>query len=383
MQHPDEGTIHAWLDGALSADEAAQIDAHVKGCPECAAAVAEARGFIAASSRILTALDNAPRGVIPAAAPVRKRFDPMVWRVAASVLVIAGVTLIVVQDQGSRQTSMAARTPAVDTSVSDTSFKAAAESAPTPTAPSATAAAVPLSLPTVAQSRRATQPSAAAAVVEKPNGSIGNRGDLATRPAPANQNTAQMAEKSVATSAGAGADRVAAVPAPSPTSRFLPSAAAAAREGVIASATAGPTQPLKVIGSPGRIGANVTVYEIGGDTVTLTELRPAALSSIAATDVAAAGMPAESRGKTTAVRSGVSGQMVPASAPPVAPPSPVSAAPVQDAARPEESNVVHTITWVDPATRNTLSLSGRMPEARLQLIRLRIEKERAAVKKTP
>src|ERR1700704_6527902 len=68
MQHPDEGTIHSWLDGALSADEAARVEAHVKDCPECAAAVAEARGFIAGASRILTALDNAPRGVIPGAA---------------------------------------------------------------------------------------------------------------------------------------------------------------------------------------------------------------------------------------------------------------------------------------------------------------------------
>src|SRR3954465_11758375 len=79
MQHPDEGTIHAWLDGALTADEAVGVEAHVKQCAQCQAAVAEARGFIAASSRILTALDNAPRGVIPAATP-KKRIDPMVWR---------------------------------------------------------------------------------------------------------------------------------------------------------------------------------------------------------------------------------------------------------------------------------------------------------------
>ena len=73
----------------------------------------------------------------------------------------------------------------------------------------------------------------------------------------------------------------------------------------------------------------------------------------------------------------------PVAAQPVAPPPPVAAAPVEDAARPEDSNVVHTISWVDPVTRNTLTLSGRMSEARLQLIRLRIEKERAAAKKTP
>src|SRR2546423_9316019 len=92
MQHLDEGTIHSWLDGAVSADEAARAEAHVKECPQCAAAVAEARGFIAASSRILTALDNAPRGVIPTAAPA-KRVDPMVWRIAATGLGVAAGTL--------------------------------------------------------------------------------------------------------------------------------------------------------------------------------------------------------------------------------------------------------------------------------------------------
>src|SRR5436190_3898220 len=111
MQHLDEGTIHSWLDGSLSADEAARVEAHVKECPQCASAVAEARGFIAASSRILTALDNAPRGVIPAAAP-KRRIDPFVWRVAATVLVVAAGTLVVLRTSGhsvrQSDTSMAA-----------------------------------------------------------------------------------------------------------------------------------------------------------------------------------------------------------------------------------------------------------------------------------
>ncbi|MFL5582113.1 MAG: carboxypeptidase-like regulatory domain-containing protein [Gemmatimonadaceae bacterium] len=63
MQHPDEGTIHAWLDGALPADESARLEAHVAECAQCAAAVAEARGLIAASSRILSALDDVPGAV--------------------------------------------------------------------------------------------------------------------------------------------------------------------------------------------------------------------------------------------------------------------------------------------------------------------------------
>ena len=60
MQHLDEGTIHAWLDGALSPDEAAAVERHAAECAACSALVAEARGLVAASSRILTALDAAP-----------------------------------------------------------------------------------------------------------------------------------------------------------------------------------------------------------------------------------------------------------------------------------------------------------------------------------
>ena len=65
MEHLDEGTIHAWLDGALSPEQGREIERHTGACAECAASVAEARGFIAASSRILSALDNVPGGVLP------------------------------------------------------------------------------------------------------------------------------------------------------------------------------------------------------------------------------------------------------------------------------------------------------------------------------
>jgi len=103
MQHLDEGTIHSWLDGALSADEAARVEAHVAECPQCATAVAEARGFIAASSRILTALDHVPRGVVPAAASVRWYNRP-VWRAAAAVLVVAVGSLVVFRNGGNKAT---------------------------------------------------------------------------------------------------------------------------------------------------------------------------------------------------------------------------------------------------------------------------------------
>lgn len=68
MEHLDEGTAHAWLDGALDADEAGRVEAHVAACAACAAVVAEARGLIAGASRVLSALDTVPGGVVPVGA---------------------------------------------------------------------------------------------------------------------------------------------------------------------------------------------------------------------------------------------------------------------------------------------------------------------------
>ena len=94
MNHLDEGTIHAWLDGALDARGAADAQAHVNQCAGCAAQVAEARGLIAASSRILTALDDVPAGVTPkraAPAPKMRRWtaSPWITGVAAALVIVA------------------------------------------------------------------------------------------------------------------------------------------------------------------------------------------------------------------------------------------------------------------------------------------------------
>jgi carboxypeptidase-like protein/putative zinc finger protein len=109
MQHLDEGTIHAWLDGELSPAERAEVEAHITGCAQCAAAVAEARGFVAASSRILTALDSVPGGVLPAASTgssgvrhaVPRRFmASRAWMAVAAVLVLSTVTVIATRPNG-------------------------------------------------------------------------------------------------------------------------------------------------------------------------------------------------------------------------------------------------------------------------------------------
>ena len=109
MNHLDEGTIHAWLDGALDATQAGEAEAHVAGCAPCAAAVAEARGFIAGTSRILNALDDVPAGVIPkrpAAAPAAPAARPRrQWRAAPWVTGIAAVLVAAVALQTSMRSS--------------------------------------------------------------------------------------------------------------------------------------------------------------------------------------------------------------------------------------------------------------------------------------
>jgi len=80
MQHLEEGTIHAWLDEALSSEESARVEAHVQECTECAAMVADARGLIAGASRIVSALDIVPGGVLPKTAPVAPAPGKSLWR---------------------------------------------------------------------------------------------------------------------------------------------------------------------------------------------------------------------------------------------------------------------------------------------------------------
>jgi hypothetical protein len=107
--HPDEGTIHAWLDGAFDAPTAAAIEAHVASCASCTERVAEARGLIAGASRVVSALDDVPSAVTPAwgRAPTapganaprtggagrRFRVTPARAAIAATILVALGVTL--------------------------------------------------------------------------------------------------------------------------------------------------------------------------------------------------------------------------------------------------------------------------------------------------
>jgi hypothetical protein len=392
MQHLDEGTIHSWLDGALGGDEAARVSAHVGECPECAAAVAEARGFIAASSRILTALDNAPRGVIPAATAPRRRFDPFVLRVAATVLVVAAGTLVVFQNRGSGKSSSAVfadtdtalllSTPGVGKGANAKTAPAITAPAPTAAATTAPSANAQIGAAEVAPGK--ADGKAPALVLSKQPGLADERRDVARherREANASEMPALTAE--AGRSAGAVSSGYAAAPAAPPSNVSSGVAMDMARA----------EEPLKVVGTPPRIGMKVTLYEVApGDTVTLTEPTLVSLSSVVTTGANVAAQaprtersmaapqsvarPDAAAAATSESQRGAVLQSVPAATPAPPPPAPVRQV--------EVVNGVTTISWMDPTTRNLLKLSGRMSEARLEQIKIRIERERAAAaKKTP
>lgn len=104
----DEGRVHAWLDGALPPDEAAQVEALVRDDAAWAAAAGAARGLIANASRLVQALDDGAgataSGAGSAAAsrpgPPRLTVVPgngaRSWRLARRVGAIAAVLLVAV-----------------------------------------------------------------------------------------------------------------------------------------------------------------------------------------------------------------------------------------------------------------------------------------------
>ena len=122
MQHLDEGTIHAWLDGALPADESTGVERHVAQCRECASLVAEARGMIAGASRIASALDVVPGGVIPKSSRAKAssgslwrslRLTPSRAALAATLVIAASTVLTLRHDTPDKIVpTMAAKAPA-------------------------------------------------------------------------------------------------------------------------------------------------------------------------------------------------------------------------------------------------------------------------------
>jgi anti-sigma factor RsiW len=403
MQHLDEGTIHSWLDGALSADEAARVEAHLKECPQCAAAVAEARGFIAASSRILTALDNAPRGVVPVTAP-KKRVDPIVWRVAATLLVVAAGTLVVVRNGG--------REAQIATSNADTAHSTGKAVTPMAQDGDETARTTAAPTPPIREQGNSAQGTAigrSAGSTEKGAAKKGTANMLTASPkalaasvprvtyqaearAPSMQPniSAHENQKVAGQAGGAVTDNISTASgyATAPTPQTLPRIQL---RGVTTQDAAGEQLPLKPVGHPRKLGVMVTLYEVApGDTVTFTEPVSLQLDAVVVTGLGAERVAGQLAGKAAATRvkradaatTSAPDSQRPAPAMEALAPAPSVPAP---ATRVEVANGVTTISWPDPTTGNVLTLSGRMPEARLQQIKIRIERERAAAaaKKKP
>ena len=375
MQHLDEGTIHSWLDGALSADEAARAEAHVADCPDCAAAVAEARGFIAASSRILTALDTVPRGVIPIAPRATTR-NWATWRAAAAVVVVALGSFAVLRN---RTTS----TPQRDD---------ASVSAPTVPTLATTQLAADSQVRTGAQSEAADANTAA-------GGSVTSSRPPGTRnPMPAPNAREKLSDLAVAKKSAAPSvrgvtgfesrrsDAVATAPAPSTPPSAIGSVAGA-------DALAMSLPPLTVQPAPGllrEIGrerstseTRITYLLEEGDTVVLTEaepvirvrgvstLRASGAAGVAATDRSAN---ANSQGAGAAEQPQRSPESTAQKAATVAPTSKTA----QTAVSP-----VNRVTWRDESSGKMLTLSGRVSASQLEAVKRRIELERSASKKNP
>ena len=413
MQHPDEGTIHSWLDGALSADEAARVEAHVKDCPECAVAVAEARGFIAGASRILTALDNAPRGVIPATAP-KKRVDPIVWRVAATLLVVAGGTFAVLRSGGREapfsvmnhsRGSEAVAAVAQQASDSASVIAPSASNKAETTRPTAKAPAP------IKSSRNATRAVAGGSAQNDFSGkevakvraadmstATGNAPTPAGPPATLSA-TPPISRPQVTTGAalnGNVAGRSAST-VEAPTLRALTPAPAGS---VAVLDAASEPRPLKIVGTARQIGAKTTLYEVApGDTVTLTEIMSLRLGAVVVTEMSTARTADQSTEKsvtTQAAKSAVAPAVsasdsqgaaarVPSSAPAQAARAQTGNVLTSKPGNVQVSNGVTTISWADSVTGNVMKLSGRMSPARLQQVKTQIERERAAeaAKKKP
>jgi hypothetical protein len=366
MQHLDEGTIHAWLDGALTPEEAARVEAHVQECAQCQAAVSEARGFIAASSRILTALDNAPRGVIPAAAAPRRSTQPWIWRIAATVLVVATGTVLLVKERGTDRASMASKS--ADSSEFSAESRVAAPSATvSPTAAPSASTPSP-STPPVSTSRAKVPAVTDVPVPEtaKQNTSAPSVGAGAVQRRAAVGGRANVADER--------ADAVQALSAPSVAPAAAPSPLSGRAFGS-SNADIERTTPREV-GSRRLVGKTETFYEIApGDTVVLEEQSlPTSLESAVVT---AAGVtrnqsqPAAARKTTAAAES----QQKAAAAPPPSPP--VGA--MQEAAVAGR----HSISWLDPSTRRVVVLSGQHSQEELQRIRDQIQRLRDGARPKP
>lgn len=189
--HPDEGSLQTWLDEAFDAERRAQMHAHVHDCDACQQDVATLRGYTAAASRILRALDDASGGIVPrgeteavaaaivAQADLRTRAEEKAarawytrpaFRVAAALALMAGGTTWVMSRAPAVEKTFATTEHAAAPSAANVEQSASTGAVATLTAPVAPAMAptnAPTKAPVMATSETETAPQPVAEVTSE------------------------------------------------------------------------------------------------------------------------------------------------------------------------------------------------------------------------
>jgi hypothetical protein len=344
MQHPDEGTIHAWLDGALSTDESAALDTHVASCSECAAAVAEARGLIAASSRIVSALDIVPGGVIPARKPaVRPWYLSTQLRAAAAVIFIAGTSFVLFRSRGDQPLSSVSQRVMMDQAaqaVAEPESDAATQQANSPEPAAATGAAA-----NAVAAKTASPPERKAENARARTGGAGTTAAVATE--------AAQGAADVALPPAAPAPAPAAMTDPAPPAATISDTADFSGQSVLAS-------PIIVTGvTTGDLSSDLRILSVDSSTSTrVTRYRIASGAELTLIDMAPVAEKAVASRRFDAARSAASSPQLRQAAPQEA-----SGAPVQ------------SVSWTDPRTQRTYTLSGRVSKETLEVVKSRIQQQ--------
>ncbi|HEX2722017.1 MAG TPA: zf-HC2 domain-containing protein [Gemmatimonadaceae bacterium] len=394
MLHPDEGTIHAWLDGELRAHEAAPLEEHLAGCADCAGLVAEARGLVAASSRIVRALDIVPADVIPPVIPVKKIrpwYASAQIRAAAAVLFVAGASLVLLRSgrtpKAAHLMREAASTPAavaIGDSLTrrDTATNTSAASSPAPirSGPLPQVAAPPFDEPL--SGRRAATTGSAVEKREKVGGEADASAEVISKiaenivaPKIAADEKAlggRVADKLASSAAPAGPT---APPEPATPSAGLRSQTQQLRSaiptdqvivtGIVTTTSgAGFRQPLKEVKREVKADTTgstvITVYEVSpGMQVTLIEFRPRQSAATRAEALTSSG---EARKQAIA------------GTPAVPSPTAIPAPPVAPVA--SSAGQLDSLSWKNRATARAYTLKGPFTKAQLEALRQRLPEGR-------
>lgn len=114
--HPDEGVLHALLDGEVPSSELAPLTAHLSACAECRARMEEARAFREEAERLVSAIELPPEEVRPGwsrrGRPRRQiRLAPLAFAATLLLAIGVGYASRTIQDAGSAARETADQDP--------------------------------------------------------------------------------------------------------------------------------------------------------------------------------------------------------------------------------------------------------------------------------